>query len=61
VKWVRSESGSARALALLQDHLDGELRLWMLEQCAAELLAVVRRDKGAGAGGHRRCAALLGR
>jgi predicted nucleic acid-binding protein len=45
-KWVRNEPGSQEARAILERHMLGELHAWMPEQCAAELLAVVRRDKG---------------
>jgi predicted nucleic acid-binding protein len=46
VKWMREELGSAAARDLLRRHVLGELRIWMPEQCVAELLAVVRRTHG---------------
>jgi predicted nucleic acid-binding protein len=46
VKWIREEPGSAAARDLLRRHVLGELRIWMPEQCVAELLAVVRRTLG---------------
>jgi len=48
VKWVRDEPASAEALQLLEEHVLGNIHLWMPEQCVAELLAVTRRDKGPG-------------
>jgi len=49
VKWTRDEPGSDEARRLLEDHLLGNVDLWMPEQSLAELLAVVMRDKGPGA------------
>lgn len=46
VKWIRSEAGSVEARELLRRHVLGELRIWMPEQCVAELLAVTTRTAG---------------
>lgn len=46
VKWMRQEPGSVEARELLRRHVLGELRMWMPEQCVAELLAVTRRTAG---------------
>ena len=46
VKWVRAELGSVEARELLRQHVLGELRIWLPEQCVAELLAVTRRIHG---------------
>ncbi len=46
VKWLRAEQGSAEARELLRRHVLGELRIWMPEQCVAELLGVARRTAG---------------
>lgn len=46
VKWLRAERGSAEARELLRRHVLGEVRIWMPEQCVAELLAVARRTDG---------------
>lgn len=49
VKWARAETGSEQATAMLQAHMDGELRIWMPENCVTELLGVVARQRGLGA------------
>jgi predicted nucleic acid-binding protein len=49
VKWVRAETGSGQAMGMLQAHMDGELRIWMPENCVTELLGVVARQRGPGA------------
>lgn len=46
VKWFRPEAGSERALALLEEHRDGVLRLVVPSLFTHELLAVAARDGG---------------
>jgi predicted nucleic acid-binding protein len=43
VKWLRDEPGSVESRELLRRHVLGELRIWLPEQCVAELLAVTSR------------------
>jgi len=48
VKWFRREAGSDKALALLEAHRDGELRLVVPSIFSHELVAVAVRDGGTG-------------
>lgn len=46
VKWIKSEAGSADALALLDDHADGRITLAVSDVFVFEVLDVTRRVHG---------------